>query len=392
MLAEMLAAGMNSNVPGFDQGAAVVERQVIRWLAELLGFAPTASGLLVSGASSANLVGLTVARNAKAGFDVRARGLQGGESPKLLVYASTETHSWVAKSCELLGLGRIALRYVPVNSRFEMETDALRSMLAKDRAAGHRPVCVVGNAGTVNTGATDDLRALRSICRREDVWFHVDGAFGALAAFAPELKPLVAGMEQADSLAFDLHKWGYVPYEAGCVLVRDESAHRAAFSTPAAYQRSATRGVAIDPLYFADLGVQLSRSFRALKVWMSLKTQGARAWGRLIRQNVNQARYLAALVEKHADLELLAPVPLNVVCFRYRHPGLDEHALNRLNETVLVELQERGIAVPSGTTLGGRFALRVANTNQRSRQEDFDALVEGVRKIGGELAAAATKR
>src|SRR5262249_8708171 len=159
--------------------------------------------------------------------------------PKLLVYVSTETHSWVVKSCELMGLGRDALRYVPVNSRFEMETGALRSMLARDREAGYRPVCVIGNAGTVNTGATDGLRALAPICRGEDVWFHVDGAFGALAAFAPELKPLVAGMEQADSLAFDLHKWGYVPYEAGCVLVRDESAHRAAFSTPAAYQRSA---------------------------------------------------------------------------------------------------------------------------------------------------------
>lgn len=388
VLAEMLTAGMNSNVGGLDHSATLVENQTIRWLSELLGYPSQASGVLVSGGTMANLIGLTVARSAKAGFDVRIDGLQGAQ-PRLMVYASTETHSWTIKACELLGLGRRALRQVPVNARYQTDIDALRRMIAEDRAAGHRPICVVGTAGTVNTGATDDLRALGALCRDEDLWFHVDGAFGALAALSPELREIVAGMEQADSLAFDLHKWGYIPYEVGCVLVRDEKAHRATFSLTPEYLRPAARGLAVDPGYFADLGVQLSRNFRALKVWMSLKSQGGNAWGRLVHQNVMQARHLASLVEAHAELELLAPVALNVVCFRYVAPGLTQDQLNALNAELLLLLQERGIAVPSSTTLGGRFAIRVANTNHRTRTEDLDALATAVVQIGRELVAAA---
>lgn len=386
MLADMLASGMNAHVAGYDQAAAVVERQVIRWLIELLGFPSGASGLLVSGASAANLVGLTVARQAKAGFDVRERGLQ-GTSPALRVYASAETHGWVDKSCQLLGLGTTSLRRIPVDGEYRIDVDALREAIRRDRGNGHRPICVIGNAGTVNTGATDDLAALAGLCRDEDLWFHVDGAFGALAALSPVLRPALAGMELADSLAFDLHKWGYLPYEVGIALVRDETVHRGAFATTSAYLSGARRGIAVDVLFFADLGLQLSRAFRGLKVWMSLKTHGVHAWRQLIEQNVDQARYLAGRIRDHASLELLAPVPLNVVCFRYVEPGLDAAQLDAVNEEVLLRVQESGFAVPSSTTLGGRFAIRVANTNHRSRREDFDGLVEAVLATGRAVTA-----
>ncbi|HEX3235959.1 MAG TPA: pyridoxal-dependent decarboxylase [Gemmatimonadales bacterium] len=390
MLAELLTAAMNAHVGGYDQAATHVERQVVRWLIELLGYPPAASGLLVSGATAANLIGLTVARNAKAGFDVRASGLGALERPRLLIYASTETHSWLTKSCELLGLGRAAIRLVPVDAEFRIELGTLREMVDRDRRDGQRPICVIGNAGTVNTGATDDLRSLAAFCRQEDLWFHVDGAFGALAALAPALQPIVAGMQEADSLAFDLHKWGYVQYEAGCILVRDAAVHRATFALTPDYLRPTAGGISIDPTHFADLGTQLSRSFRALKVWMTLQAQGARAWGRVIQQNVDQASYLAGLIEASDELELLAPVPLNVVCFRYAG-DLDEERRRVVNEAILVELQVRGIAVPSGTTITGpagpRFGLRVANTNHRSRREDFRMLVEAVLELGHELSS-----
>jgi glutamate/tyrosine decarboxylase-like PLP-dependent enzyme len=384
-LAEMLAAGMNPNMGGADHVANLVEAQVLDWCKEMLGFPPAASGLLVSGGSMANLVGLTVARNARAGFDVRRQGVRGGSGP-LTVYASVETHSSVQKGVELLGLGSDALRLVPVNARFEIELDALERMLREDRAAGCRPICVVGNAGTVGTGAIDDLRALAELCAREQVWFHVDGAFGSLAALVPEYRSRLAGMERADSIAFDLHKWMYVPFEAGCTLVRDAEAHRRAFSLRPDYLTHAERGLAAGTLWFSDYGIQLTRGFRALKVWMSLKEHGLDRYARLVEQNIAQARYLAQLVREAPDLELLAPVPLNIVCFRYVAPGRGDAALDALNQELLIQLHEQGIAVPSNLTLGGRFALRVAITNHRSRREDFDLLVREARRIGAGLA------
>jgi aromatic-L-amino-acid decarboxylase len=388
MLADMLASGMNAHLAGYDQAPALVERQVIRWMADLLGFPAESSGLLVSGATVANLVGLAVARNAGAGFDIRADGLQRAGTPRLVFYGSSETHSWARKASELLGMGDGALRRIPVSAAYEVDVAALRAAIAADRAAGHRPFCVIGNAGTVNTGATDDLRALAAVCRDERLWFHVDGAFGAFAALAPSLRETVAGLELADSVAVDLHKWGYLPFEVGLALVRHPDAHRATFATASSYLDAAPRGIVAGGFPFADLGVQLTRGFRALKVWMSLKAHGADAWGRLIEQNVMQARYLRGLIEVEPRLELLAPAPLNIVCFRFVAPGRSDAELDAINQEILIRVQERGIAVPSSTVLGGRFALRVAITNHRSRLADFDLLVAAVLAAGAEVTGA----
>src|SRR6476646_5255614 len=272
-LAEMLAAGMNPNMGGGDHVANLVEEQVLDWCKEMLGFPSDASGLLVSGGSMANLVGLAVARSARAGFDVRKRGVRAAGGP-LTVYASVETHSSVQKAVELLGLGSDALRLVPVNAELEIDVPALERMVRDDRADGCWPICVVGNAGTVGTGAIDDLRSLAHLCAAEKLWLHVDGAFGALATLVPEYRSRLAGMEQADSIAFDLHKWMYVPFEAGCALVRDADAHRRTFSLRPDYLTHAERGLAGGSLWFSEYGIQLSRGFKALKVWMSLKEHG----------------------------------------------------------------------------------------------------------------------
>jgi glutamate/tyrosine decarboxylase-like PLP-dependent enzyme len=386
MMADMLAAAMNPHMAGFDQAPALVEKQVLAWLAEWMGMPRESSGVLVSGGTIANLIGLAVARHAKAGFDIREHGLQGYRGPRMVFYASAETHGWCQKAAELLGLGNSAFRRVPVSRDYRMDVAALRTLIENDRRDGMQPFCVVGNAGTINTGAIDDLRAIAKVCREGRLWFHVDGAFGALARLSPELRALVTGIEEADSLAFDLHKWMYLPFEVGCVLVRDAEAHRNAFAHKQSYLTGMDRGVIAGGLPFADRGIELTRSFRALKVWMSLKAHGVKAFTRLIEQNVAQARYLAGLIKSRADMELLADVPLNVVCFRYRRTDCAAERLNEINKELLMRLQESGIAVISSTVLDGNFALRAAITNHRSRREDFDILVQAVLKIGESVA------
>jgi glutamate/tyrosine decarboxylase-like PLP-dependent enzyme len=387
MLAEMLAAGMNAHVAGYDQAASLVERQVLAWLRELMGFPPDASGVLVSGGTEANLNGLMAARVARAGFDVRSDGLLAG--PALAVYGSSETHSWIIKACESMGMGHRAFRSIPVDAAYRIDLVALRRTIEADLASGLRPFAIIGNAGTVNTGAVDDLARLRSVADDYGLWLHVDGAFGALAAWTRS-RALVAGQELADSLAFDLHKWGYMPYEIGVILVRDPAAQVATYGRPGpdgpSYLRSAERGIAAETTYFADRGIQLSRGFRALKAWMSLKEQGVDRIGEAIQRNIEQAQRLGMLVAEHPDLELLAPVSLNIVCFRWRADARPA-TLDRLNQQILVELQVRGIAVPSQTVLDGRFAIRVCITNHRTTDADLDALVAGVTDIAHELQA-----
>lgn len=387
MLADMLASGMNPHMAGFDQAPKLVEQQVLAWLTQLMGMPEETSGILLGGGSMANITGVVVARHAKAGFNVRELGLQETDQPKLVMYGSTETHGWAQKAAELMGLGNRAFHRVPVDDQFRINIDALRQAVDEDKRAGHRPFCVIGNAGTVNTGAIDDLVGLAQFCREQDLWFHVDGAFGALARIVPSLASLVVGIEQADSIAFDLHKWIYLPFEVACVLVRDAKAHREAFTMRPSYLAETSRGVIAGGLPFAERGLELTRSFRALKVWMSFKTHGRDAFARLIEQNVNQARYCAALIEADPDLELVAPVPLNIVCFRYAPAGMDRGALNRVNEEILLRIQESGLAVPSGTRIGDKFALRVAITNHRSKREDFDLLFEAASKIGREVVS-----
>lgn len=386
MFADMLASGMNAQLFGAQHSAVLVEEQVLEWCKEMLGFPATGSGLFVSGGTMANLIGVAVARNSMASFDVMKDGL-GSAPSRLTFYGSMETHSSIGKSAMLLGLGTDAFRKIPVNERFEVDIEALQRVIAADRAAGHQPFCVVGNAGTVNTGAFDDLTALADLCKKEQLWFHVDGAFGAMAAIAPDLRHHVRGMERAHSLAFDLHKWMYMPYEVGCVLIRNPELHWKAFNSSAAYLSHAPRGVASGGRWFSELGIQLSRGFRALKVWMSLKEHGIHRYAELVQQNVEQAHYLESLILAEPDLELLAPVALNVVCFRFRQSGCPEADLNQLNQELLMRLHESGVAVPSSTTLNGKFAIRVANTNHRTRREDFDILIAKVLEIGHQCAS-----
>ena len=389
MLADMLASGLNAHVAGGHQAPAVMEATCLRWLAELMGMPAESSGLLTTGATMANLIGLAVGRHAKADYDIRDQGLQGCVHPQLLIYGSTETHSWALKAMELLGLGRDAYRRIPVTDAHRIDLDQLELQIKRDQVAGHRPAVVIANCGTVNTGAIDDLPAIAALCRKHDLWFHVDGAFGALLGLTKEYASLVRGIEEADSLAFDLHKWVYLPFEIGCVLVRDPKLHTATFATHASYLEEAEGGIMAGGLPFADRGVELTRGFRALKLWMSLQVHGADAYARLIAQNMAQAAHLQALIEASPRLELYAPRPTNVVCFRYRHPDLDESALDALNRRLVIELQESGRYIVSSTVLEGQYALRVAITNHRSRMEDFTALANDCVRFGDQLAAEA---
>jgi aromatic-L-amino-acid/L-tryptophan decarboxylase len=334
----------------------------------------------------ANFVGLAVARNSLAGLDVRNAGI-GAAPQRLLTYASVEVHSCVQKAIEALGLGAQSLRKVPVNDAYEIDTAALERMIEADRAAGARPFCVIGNAATINTGAVDDLDALATLCAKHGLWFHVDGAIGALLALAPAHRHLVRGMERADSVTLDLHKWLHVPFEAACALVRDRKAHRDAFALTPEYLEHTERGLASGSLWFSEYGLQLSRGFRALKVWMSIKEHGLDRFGRLIDRNIAQAHELEALVRAEPGFEVMAPVATNIVCLRYNPGGLSDGELNDFNEELLVRLHESGVAAPSYTTLQGRYCLRAAIVNHRTRSDDLGVMVRELTRLARGLRA-----
>jgi glutamate/tyrosine decarboxylase-like PLP-dependent enzyme len=378
MLADMLASGMNPHLAGYEQSASLIEKLVVSWLAKLIGFPDNSSGLLVSGGTMANLNGLTVARNAKAGYNIREEGLQGGDRPELTVYGSSETHNWIYKACELMGLGRRAFKPIAIKADFSIDVDACRAAIVADIAAGKKPFCIMGTVGTVNTGAVDDIVALRQIADDFDLWLHVDGAFGSLVSLAPNYKHLTRGQELADSIGFDLHKWGFMSYEIACTLVRHPESQKDTFEQSASYIASSERSLTVDVTFFADRGLQLSRGFRALKAWMCFKEQGITKIGQIIEQNIEQAQYLAQLITDSDMLELLAPVTLNIVCLRYNDDSQSGDNLNALNREILEQIQESGLAVPSQTILDGNFAIRVCITNHRTRFEDLDMLVDGI--------------
>ncbi len=390
MLSDLLASAMNCHVAGYDQAATLVERQVTGWLAEMLDFPSAASGLLVSGGTVANLIGVATARNQLTGTNVRQVGVNPSDTGKLTIYGSSATHGWAERSCDLLGLGSDGFRKVPVDRHHRIQIDELVRILREDRRRGYRPLCIVGNAGTVAIGATDDLNALADLAAAESLWFHVDGAFGALAKLSPKYRHLVDGLERADSLAFDLHKWGYLQYETGAILIRDAKRHEEAFSFAPSYLENFTGGISVDPTEFASRGIQLSRAFRALRVWMNVSVYGANKLGAAIERNIEDSQYLSSQIDAHPGLELLAPAAMNVVCFRVAPAGRTEAELDALNMRVLVRIQESGIAVPSSARIDGRFAIRVAHTNHRTIRADFDVLLASVLEIATQILHAET--
>lgn len=372
MLAEMLAAGLNANLGGRDHAPVEVERMVIRWAADMFGFPPDATGVLVTGSSMANFIAiLTATRNVPNGQALRQQGVGGR---KLVGYAGESAHGCVARAFDMAGLGEQALRRVPLDSAFRMDIAALTRMIAQDKAAGYEPFLVVGTAGTVDTGSIDPLNTLADIAAQEGLWFHVDGAFGALARLAPDLAPLLAGLERADSLAFDFHKWAQVPYDAGCVLVREPGRQAAAFAQSLAYLSREDRGLAAGAPWFCDLGPDLSRGFRALKVWFALAGFGTQKLGDVVTQSCTLARYLAQRVQDTPRLELLAPVTLNIVCFRVVVPDVDD--LDWLNGELVKDMQVSGIVAPSTTRIGGVLAIRAALVNHRTTEVDINILLE----------------
>ena len=382
-LAEMLAAGVNANLGGRDHAPIEVERQVTAWMRKLFGFPECASGLFVTGASMANLIGVLVARDTELGFETRCTGVA-ASNQRLTAYASEAVHGCIGRALDIAGIGSDALRRIAVDQRHRINLDALRAAIASDHNAGFTPFLLVGTAGTVDTGAIDDLHALANLARAEHLWFHVDGACGALAMLAPSLAPRLKGIERSDSLAFDFHKWGQVPYDAGFVLVRDSVLHRRTFATSAPYLRREAQGLAAGPPWPCDFGPDLSRGFRALKTWFTFRVLGAEALGASIERTCELAHYLEKRILETRELELAAPVELNIVCFRYR--AEEGHWVNA---RIAIELQESGIASPSTTVIGGRLAIRAAIVNHRTEQRDVDALLEKTLALGRALAERA---
>ncbi len=385
MLAEMLRAGMNG-AQEFSFAEACVNTQVINWIKEMLGFPQEAGGVLVSGGSEANFTGLAVARNAKAEVDVKAKGVQSLKK-RMTLYCSDETHHCLERSVELLGLGNESLRWIQTDNDYRIKLDALEKAIKDDRKRNHHPFCIIGCAGTVNSGSFDDLNALADIAQRENMWFHVDGAFGAWVRISKTHKHLADGIERADSLAVDLHKWMYMPYGIGCTLVKDRLAHYSTFvyGHEAKYLKSAFDKIEDQITNPHNLALPLSRNFSSLKAYMLLRAYGKKKYSALIQQNIDQTYYLAELIGKEPDMEIGAPVVSNIVCFRYRPAKLNEPELEQLNRQIFDDINRRAFWMISDTTLKGKYLLRACNVNHRSKKEDLEFLVDEVKKTGSRI-------
>jgi aromatic-L-amino-acid decarboxylase len=377
-IADLLAAGLNPSVAGGDHAATYVEHAVLGWMKNIIGVPATSGAILTSGGSVANLIGLTVMRHVKTGGDVRNVGLTGvAHTP--IVYTSVEGHSCLEKAVEILGIGHANLRRIPVTADWRMDTRALAQAIETDRFAGLMPACVAATVGTVNTGAIDALDEIADLCVEQGLWFHVDAAYGGPAALLPELAEWYRGIDRADSIAIDPHKWMYVPLECGCALVKNARAMRAAFSLVPPYLRD---DKALP--WFSEFGVQQSRGFKALKLWLVLKQVGLDGYRRLIARDITLARTLRERVRASTEFELMAEGPLSITCFRYRPRNLedDDAELNRLNRSVLEAIQREGRVFLTGTELAGRFALRACIVNFRTTEADLDRLVEAVSSAG----------
>jgi aromatic-L-amino-acid/L-tryptophan decarboxylase len=386
MLAEMLAAGLNANLGGRDHAPVEVERQVVSWVREIFGFPEGATGLFVTGTSMANLIAVVVARDSELGFQVRKDGVA-ANSKRLAAYGSSAVHGCIAKAMDISGVGSDGLRRIATDSRHRIDVEALQQAIHNDRRDGFTPFLVVGSAGTVDTGAIDDLAALANLCQREKLWFHVDGAYGALGMLASDIAPRLRGIERADSLAFDFHKWGHVPYDAGFILVRDGQLHQQSFESSPAYLKREVRGLAAGAPWPCDFGPDLSRGFHALKTWFTLKVHGIQTLGAVISQTCELARYLESLIAESAELELLAPVELNIVCFRYRTEDSD-----RINAQIVVDLQECGSVAPSTTSLNGALAIRAAIVNHRTSRSEIRTLLTETLALGRALQSEQSSR
>lgn len=386
MLGDLLASAMNPNCGAWllSPMASEIEAQTIRWISELLGYPTDCGGLFVSGGNMANIVGFFAARAAAAGPEMRAKGVGG---TRLRAYCSAETHTWIQKAADLSGLGTDSIRWIPVDAEMRVDVDALRASIREDLDAGEKPFLVCGNAGTVGTGAVDPMADLAAVCREFGLWFHVDGAYGALAALAPDSAELFNGMEQADSLAVDPHKWLYAPLEAGCALVRDVSKLRDAFSYHPPYYH-----FGVEAINYFDLGPQNSRGFRALKVWLALQQVGREGYAQMIADDVRLSRVMYESVARHSELEALTQ-GLSITTFRYVPAGLDRsdskaaEYLNDLNREVLTRLQQGGEAYLSNAIVAGKYALRACIVNFRTTMQDVEALPMLVVRIGKQVDA-----
>jgi aromatic-L-amino-acid decarboxylase len=398
-LADLLASTLNANLTAWRSAPAAVEieRLTIDWIKQILGLDPRASGLFVSGGSMANLAALATARQARAPADLTSKGAQCLRQA-MRVYVSEQTHHSVAKAAALLGLGRDNVRLIGVDERFKIRIDDLVAKITEDLEAGHLPFCVVANAGTVETGAFDPLAQVSQVARRFNLWMHVDASYGGFAALAESARDLFDALPEADSVALDPHKWLYLPVDCGCVLYRDPDAARATFAHDAEY----TRVLEQEPdeaFAFWDYGPELSRRFRALKVWMMLKGVGLRALGAAIEKDLACARHLEGLVEASGDFEMLAPVELSIFCFRYVPPqfrsalagaNAEERVridlqLDALNERLLVALQQDGSSYLSNARLRGRFSLRGCVMNYRTTLRDMEILLDDLRRLAQRL-------